>query len=64
MREIGFITLLPETFGVFINNSNVGTIRKHGDVFQFTLGKSRKPMDSEALRAIALKLEVMNGKIQ
>ena len=43
MREIGFITLLPETFGVFIDNSNVGTIRKHGDVFQFTLGKSRKP---------------------
>ena len=61
MREMGFITMLPAVLGVFINNEHVGTIRKQGGIHQFIVGKSRKPMDSDSLRALANKIDMMNG---
>lgn len=61
MREMGFITMLPDVQGVFVDLQHVGTIRKHDGIYQFTLGKSRKPMDADTLRAIANKIEIMNG---
>lgn len=61
MREMGFITMLPDVLGVFVDLNHVGTIRKHEGSYQFILSKSRKPMDADTLRAIANKIEIMNG---
>lgn len=61
MREMGFITMLPDVLGVFVNLKHVGTIRKQDGIHQFIVGKSRKPMDADTLRAIANKIEIMNG---
>lgn len=61
MREMGFITMLPDVLGVFIDSQHVGTIRHQDGIPQFILGKSRKPLDADSLRAIANKLDVMNG---
>lgn len=61
MREMGFITMLPGVLSVFVNNEHIGTIRKFNGVHQFILGKARKPIDADSLRAIANKIEIMNG---
>lgn len=61
MREMGFITMLPDVLGVFIDSEHIGTIRKHNGIYQFIIGKSRKPMDSDSLRALANKIDMMNG---
>ena len=54
--------MLPDVLGVFINNKHVGTIRKQNGIHQFIVGKSRKPMDSNSLRALANKIDIMNGQ--
>jgi hypothetical protein len=60
LREIGFVVLHPGVLGVFISNEHVGQIRHVDGEHQFVLGKSRKPIDADSLRAIASKIEMMN----
>ena len=61
-REIGFINLHPGVLGVFVSNEHVGQVRtRDNESPQFTVGKSRKPLDSDALRAIAIKMEMMKN---
>lgn len=62
-REIGFIALHPGVFGVFVSNEHVGQIRtRNGGSPEFTFAKCRKPLDADTLRAIAVKMEMMEVK--
>lgn len=61
-RELGFINLHPGVLGVFVSNEHVGQIRQiENNSPAFVMGKSRKPLDADTLRAIAVKMEVMKN---
>ena len=61
-RELGFINLHPGVLGVFVSNEHVGQIRTSShEAPQFTVGKCRKPLDADSLRAIAAKMEMMKN---
>ena len=59
MNEIGFLPVEPSVLNVFINNEHIGVIRKVSEAYAFVPGKKRRTMSSEALRALAAKIEVM-----
>lgn len=59
MNEIGFIPAELGVLNVFINNDHIGVIRKVNETFAFVPGKKRRIMSSDALRALAAKIEVM-----
>ena len=47
---------------VFVSNEHVGQIRQtENSSPAFVMGKSRKPLDADTLRAIATKMEVMKN---
>jgi len=62
MREMGFITLHPGVLGVFVQNEHVGVIRQTEEGHRFVPMKARKPMDSDSLRAVANKIDMMEKK--
>ena len=61
MNEMGFVPLHPDVLGVFVNNDPVGMIKKVNDVLMFIQTKERKPMTADALRAVAVKIEMMEA---
>ena len=61
MREMGFITMHPGVLGVHVNNEYIGAIRSTETGPRFVPMKTRQPMDSDTLRAIAAKMEMMDN---
>ena len=59
MSQIGF-SQLDNLMSVFIDTELIGVIRKVDDGYLFVPGKRRRMMSADCLRAIAVKIEVMN----
>ena len=59
MSQIGF-SQLDDMMSVFIDTELIGVIRKVGEGYLFVPGKRRRLMNADCLRAIAVKIEVMN----
>lgn len=59
MPEIGFTTTTPGFTSVFIDMEPIGVIRRgaYGET-SFIPGKNRRPLSADALRAIAVKIEM------